>query len=594
MPSADTLRENKEYSELRASLVEAFEFVSNSKITEGDSAPLEDLDNIYRRAAALKAFDLVAISLSYIAILRFRLEAKYYRALTALNDAKYLATTCNSPLAVKINLWAFALIELSEKNTQSALDLIQNALATVVDEDCDAKFNTIMLEVKTRAEHISKESVKQESAASVLQEVVNTVSDPLIALLKVARSIALETNIDTLLNIIAQEIKLALSADRCTVFLLDSKKKELWSKVALGMDLKEIRFAANAGLAGYVAMCGETVNIKNVYEDSRFNKEIDQQTGYKTETMLCMPIRNMGHEIVGVFQVLNKKGGVFTEKDEDLLLAIGSSAGIALENAALFDSQQKLIEEQKKQFSSFIDTLSGTIDARDKITSGHSKRVTLFAVLICSELNLSEEEKSIIRQASLLHDIGKLGIKDAVLQKEGKLSGEEYNHIQEHAHLTSDILGKIYSSSSEFREIAQIASAHHEKFDGSGYFKGLKGEEIPLGGRILAVGDVFDAITSKRHYRSQMKIEDAIEVLINDSGKHFDKNIVDVFLSISADKIADVFLCDLDKTITESDKAVLSGFKFGELHTISKKPAASSEEKKFAEIFSKYYENRFE
>ena len=96
-----------------------------------------------------------------------------------------------------------------------------------------------------------------------------------------------------------------------------------------------------------------------------------------------MPIRNLSHQIVGVFQVLNKFNGDFTQKDEDLLIAIGSSAGIALENAHLFSKQKKLIEEQKKLFSSFINTLSVSIDARDKITSGHSKRVTLYANLIC-------------------------------------------------------------------------------------------------------------------------------------------------------------------------------------------------------------------
>ena len=172
---------------------------------------------------------------------------------------------------------------------------------------------------------------------------------------------AVETDLDTLLTIIAKEINLALNADRCTVFLLDTEKNELWSKVALGMDLKEIRFDAKLGLAGYVVQTGETINIQDVYKDKRFNKEIDTQTGYKTKSILCMPIRNMSHEIIGAFQVLNKKGGVFTQKDEDLLIAIGSSAGIALENASLFNKQKQLIEEQKQLLSSFIDLIISSV-----------------------------------------------------------------------------------------------------------------------------------------------------------------------------------------------------------------------------------------
>ena len=133
----------------------------------------------------------------------------------------------------------------------------------------------------------------------------------------------------------------------------------------------------------------------------------------------------------------------------------------------------------------------------------HSKRVTLYAELICNKCRLSDNEKEIIKNASLLHDIGKIGIKDSVLQKEGKLTQDEYEHIKEHVRLTHSILSKVYISKN-FKDVARIASSHHEKFDGTGYHKGLKGDEIPLGGRILAICDVFDAITSKRHYRDKM------------------------------------------------------------------------------------------
>ena len=395
---------------------------------------------------------------------------------------------------------------------------------------------------------------------------------------------------DNLLTVVAQEIKLALDADRCTVFLLDEEKNELWSKVALGMNTKEIRFNSSLGLAGHVATTGETVNIQEAYKDKRFNKEIDNQTGYVTKSILCMPIRNMSHQIVGVFQVLNKKDGYFTEKDEDLLIAIGSSAGIALENAALFNKQKKFIEEQRLLLSSFVDTLSASIDARDKITAGHSKRVTLYTMLICDKLNLDSREKEIIRQASLLHDIGKIGIRDSVLQKEGKLTEDEYKHIQQHVRITDDILSKIYFSK-DYKDVAKIASSHHEKYNGSGYFRKLKGEDIPIGGRILAVSDVFDAITSKRHYRSKMPIEKAINIIVKDSGTHFDKNIADAFLSIETDKIIDVMLTGtLELDI--NDRAILNKYSLLNLYTLialHKDRERTLDEDRFISTFLKYY-----
>ena len=201
---------------------------------------------------------------------------------------------------------------------------------------------------------------------------------------------------------------------------------------------------------------------------------------------------------------------------------------------------------------------------------------------------MDEKEKEVIKHASLLHDIGKIGIKDSILQKEGKLTPEEYDHIKLHANITHDILGKIYVSK-EFENVAQIASSHHERYDGRGYFQGLKGENIPLGGRILAVCDVFDAITSKRHYRSKMEIQDAIKILLDGSNTHFDKKITDVFLSLTCDKIINVLTCDFDLEIALSDKLLLEKYKFGDLYAILLKQQREAQEETLIQIFNKYY-----
>ncbi len=572
---------NNEIQELDNCLKHFFDMV----LDDTKAPKIAKIEQCHKKAISLKAFDLVSISMSLIGYIGYRWhQERYYKTLNILNDAHYLANSSNSLLALKINLYLMGQIEFLEQNYSQSLELMDAAVQIKLSDASD--FDEKISSTKTRIEKTNKQKVISSAPPTFIPE--NNQEDPLIALLKVGRTIAVETNIDTLLTIIAQEIKQALNADRCTVFLLDEEKNELWSKVALGLEMQEIRFASNLGLAGHVATTGETVNIKDAYTDKRFNKEIDMQTGYKTKTILCMPIRNLSHQIVGVFQVLNKKNGEFTQKDEDLLIAIGSSAGIALENANLFNKQKMLIEEQKQLFSSFIDTLSASIDARDKITSGHSKRVTMYASLICDELNMDEKEKEVIKHASLLHDIGKIGIKDSILQKEGKLTSEEYDHIKQHANITHDILGKIYVSK-QFKDVAQIASSHHERYDGKGYFLGLSGEQIPLGGRILAVCDVFDAITSKRHYRSKMEIKDAIKILIDGANTHFDKKIVDVFLSITCDKIINVLTCDSNIEISQNDKLLLEKYKLCDLYAIITKQGCEIQKETPVQIFNKYY-----
>ena len=411
------------------------------------------------------------------------------------------------------------------------------------------------------------------------------VNDPLIALVKIGQAVAAEKNIDTLIKTIAEETKTALNADRCTVFIYDKEKNELYSKVATGLDdFKELRIPADKGLAAHVVQTGETINIKDAYSDKRFNKAVDKKTGYRTKTILCMPIKNFNQEIIGVFQVLNKFDETFTIDDEDLLVAIASSAGISLENAQLFEEQRKLIEEQKIIFDSFIETLASSIDARDKITSGHSTRVKMYATLIAHEFGMEKGDIFILEKAAALHDIGKIGIRDSVLQKEGKLTPEEYKHIQEHVEITHNILAKIHMSK-DFEQITDIACSHHEKFDGSGYYRGLKGEEIPFGGRILAVSDVFDAITSKRHYRDKMPIEKVIDIIMSGSGNHFDPLVVEKFLAIKLVDIVKVFLTENSLSLEVEDIETLAKYNLLDLYY----SIVNNCSNKLLLVFNKYY-----
>lgn len=498
------------------------------------------------------------------------LKGDFTQSLNYFRDAEILLKSANIDIEVILYNFVLGYVNFCEKNNNLYM-LHYNKAKNIAEKNHQEKF-LVSLE----------DSIKMIKNGGLY--IASVKNDPLLALVKIGQAVAAEKDIDKLMQTIAEEARDAVQADRCTVFLYDKNTDELWSKVALGLGSHELRFNASQGLAGHVFRTGEIINIKDAYSDSRFNKEIDLKTGYTTKTILCMPIRNIEQEIIGVFQILNKLSGYFTQEDEDILIAIGSSAGISLENAKLFARQRELLEEQKVVFDSFISTLAASIDARDKITAGHSTRVRMYSTLIAEEFKLPKEQLEIIQKAAALHDIGKIGIRDSVLQKEGKLTPEEYKHIQEHVEITHNILEKIHMSD-DFKMITEIACSHHEKYDGTGYYRHLKGEEIPFGGRILAVADVFDAITSKRHYRDKMPIQKVIAILIGDSGTHFDKSIVDKFLEISLDRIVEVFLTENHLILKDEDREYLKQYNLRKLYD----SINENDNEKLVSIFNMYY-----
>ena len=356
--------------------------------------------------------------------------------------------------------------------------------------------------------------------AFLLQEIRSSL-ERTTGLLEVGSAISGEIELDSLLQLIMEKTSHLLHADRSTVFLIDRERKELWSKIAQGLQDQEIRFPMHLGIAGSVATRGEIINIPDAYQDVRFNPEVDKKTGYRTKSILTIPMKNKLGEIIGVFQCLNKKEGVFTKEDERLIEALASQTAIAIENAQLY-------EEQKKQFNSIIEVLASSIDARDPYTAGHSQRVMEYSLGTAEEMNFSKKRLETLRVASLLHDYGKIGVHDAILRKPGILTEGEYRDIQEHVVKTKEILENLYFSR-DLREIPMIAAFHHERIDGTGYPYHLRNGEIPLGGRIMAIADVFDALTSRRPYRNPSSPEEAFALLEAGIGKHYDGEAVAAF-----------------------------------------------------------------
>ncbi len=186
-----------------------------------------------------------------------------------------------------------------------------------------------------------------------------------------------------------------------------------------------------------------------------------------------------------------------------------------------------------------LESLGSAIAKRDSDTNSHNYRVTIYAVTLGTALDLKNDEMRSLIKGSFLHDIGKIAISDNILLKPGKLTEEEFEHMKTHVSHGLDIVGKY----SWLRDAGDVVAYHHEKYDGNGYLRRLKMEDIPFNARVFAIADVFDALTSKRPYKEPLSYEKTIEIMKEDSGKHFDPNLLEVFMSLSIelyDKISKV------------------------------------------------------
>ncbi len=359
-----------------------------------------------------------------------------------------------------------------------------------------------------RRSQLRRESDRRVSARSKLD-----------LILDLTRRLMSVTDLDSLLRQIAEGTTQLLDADRATIFVLDRDKNEIWSKIALGTGAGDIRQAVGVGIAGAVAATGETINIADAYADPRFNPEPDRRSGYRTKSLLTFPMTGQNGRVIGVFQVVNKNGGgLFTREDEETLSSLGASAAIAVENA-------QLVFEQKRLWETLIETLAVTIDARDQQTAGHSQRVTRYAEVIGRAMGLSGLALAKLRAAALLHDYGKIAVRDRFLQKPGKLDDAEFAYMKAHAEKTGEFLAHL-EFPHDMRDVPVIASQHHERMDGKGYPKGLGADEILLGARIVAAADVFDALTAPRYYKPSYPLDKTLEIMDGMAGNHLDPAVM--------------------------------------------------------------------
>lgn len=343
-----------------------------------------------------------------------------------------------------------------------------------------------------------------------------------------ASKITNERRLDDLLLLMADMGREMIIADRCTVWLLDRQKNELYSKVAHGVP--PLRMPADAGLVGHSIASNSPIYINDAYENIEYKEVLesgaiamDKQTGYRTKSLMVIPFHNNEGEIIGAYQAVNKltQEEAFSERDLEYLSLAASYAGKSLESALL----SLEIEETQKEI---IFVMGEIGESRSKETGNHVKRVAEYSYILALGLGMRHEEAELLKMVSPMHDIGKVAIPDEVLNKPGKLTAEEYEVMKTHCDIGYSLLKN--SNRRILKTAAIVAHQHHEKWNGTGYPLGLKGEDIHIFGRITAIADVFDALGTERVYKKAWELERILALFHEERGKHFDPRIVDTFM----------------------------------------------------------------
>lgn len=329
-------------------------------------------------------------------------------------------------------------------------------------------------------------------------------------------------DIDEVIEKTTKITKKLLGVQGSSILLVDEKTNELYFKVVdseKGDKIKEIRIPADKGIAGYTARTGNPLIVNDVRKYPEFYSDVDEKSGFITKSIMSAPIKPL-NKIIGVIEAVNKiKETNFSNNDLEILQTIADILGVNLVNSILYQKLNRIS-------TNIIKSLITALEARDEYTKGHSYRVQIYSVKIAHALRLPPRKVRQVELSSILHDIGKIGVPDNILRKPDRLTDEEFEIIKKHPITGYNILSSIEG----LEDILDGIKYHHERFDGRGYPEGLKGKDIPLIARIIAIADTLDAMTSDRPYRKGFPFEYALEELKNVKGTQLDPEIVDVFL----------------------------------------------------------------
>lgn len=360
-------------------------------------------------------------------------------------------------------------------------------------------------------------------------------------LIKVGLALTSTRELNQLLDLILTEARHMTKADAGSIYLVEkdhllfetSQNKTLSTRhgeqTARGVFKRQVLPLNAKSIAGFVALNRELINLPDVYNIPAhygfvFNSTWDTANDYRSKSMLAVPMTDQEDNVVGVLQLINAKDDQgqsisFSDDFEPVLSAFACQAAVAIINA-------RLHQELKDAHLDTVFRLGVAAEYRDKETANHIKRVSELSVLVGRKLDLSSEQLEILYWAAAMHDVGKLGIPDAILHKPGPLTTEERDLMEYHTLIGAKILQG--ASSPLLHQARVVALTHHEKFNGTGYPKKMKGEDIPILGRITALADVLDALSSRRVYKPAFPEAKVMEILDQERGEHFDPRLVTI------------------------------------------------------------------
>ncbi|MFP8784318.1 GAF and HD-GYP domain-containing protein [Planococcus plakortidis] len=341
---------------------------------------------------------------------------------------------------------------------------------------------------------------------------------------------------------ILQQMMHIIGAEAGTLWIADADRQHLQAVSAFGAaaaEILDVKLPKGEGVVWKVLETGRAERIEDVTQHVDWNGRIDEASGFVTSSLLTVPLI-MKNQWLGSLQLLNKRDGeFFTEQDLRLAEALAHQSALALHNSQMYD-------ELNRMLISMIRTLATLLDARDPYTAGHSGRVANYALWIAQKIGMAPSECEELYKAALLHDIGKIGIRDDLLQKPGRLTKEEFHMVQQHTVIGADILANMEPRQAMERAV-ETAKSHHERLNGSGYPEGLKGEAIPLFARIVGVADTFDAMTTVRPYSKGFTPKEGAEELLRCRGELFEAELVDAMISILEE-------CDYDLSTYKTER----------------------------------------
>lgn len=344
----------------------------------------------------------------------------------------------------------------------------------------------------------------------------------LVNLFQVSEKIGNTLEKSKLFNLILNTALIETGADKGLIFNQEEDTDFYGVRYAIGLDdsfAEKIRIPSKKGIIGHVFETKSAVLTKDTQGSDELQAEpVERKLG---TSILAVPMQNK-NRIQGVLALFKNQSSAFKESDKDIAVILANQTAIALDNAELILDLEILFLEAMK-------ALASALDAKDPYTHGHSRRVSIIAYAIGKNMQLSNKQLEEIELAGVLHDIGKIGINDEILQKPGGLTPQEYKIIKMHTVKGYNILKHIKRLST----VVEAVYTHHEWYNGKGYPRGLAGDAIPIEGSIIAVADAFDTISSDRPYRARKSYAETIEILKAYSGTQFHPKVIEAIVKIS-------------------------------------------------------------